>query len=127
MFCIFTFESLVKQCKCNAPRGFSLISKRIKSLRSFTNIFIYVNVYVFVYKIFFVHYFLGKASPQIRENSILRIIFPDYMHFTMLVYVRHYFEAAVAGILIFFKVFSIYKQLTTKSTFSRYCFINETL
>ena len=42
MFCIFTFESLVEQCKCNATQGFSLISKGIKSLCSFTVIFIYV-------------------------------------------------------------------------------------
>ena len=29
----------------------------------------------------------------------------------MLVYVRSYFEATIAGILIFFKVFSNYKKL----------------
>ena len=51
----------------------------IKSLCSFTVIFIYVNVYIFVYKVFFVHYSLGKASPQISKNSILWIIFPDYV------------------------------------------------
>ena len=81
-------------------RGFSLISKRVKSLCSFTFIFIYVSV--FVYKVFFVHYFLRKASPQISKNSILWIIFPDYMHFTKLVYVRCYFEVATASIFIFF-------------------------
>ena len=64
MFCIFTFQSLVEQCKCNATRGFSLISKGIKSLCSCTLIFININVSVFVCKVFFVHYFLGKASPQ---------------------------------------------------------------
>ena len=103
MLCIFTFELLVKQCKCNATRGFSLISKGIKSLCSFTVIFIYIDESVFVCKVFFVHYFLGKASPQISKNSILWIIFPDYMHSTKLVYVRCYFEAAIASIFIFFK------------------------
>ena len=80
VFCIFTFESLVKQCKCNATWGFPLISRGIKSLCSFTVILIYVNVSVFVYKVFFVNYFLCKASPQISKNSILWIISPDYMH-----------------------------------------------
>ena len=89
VFYIFTFESLVKQCKCIATRGYFLISKRIKSLCGFTNIFIYVNVSTFVYKVYFGHYFLGKASPQTSVNSILRIIFPDSMDFAMLVYVRH--------------------------------------
>ena len=70
---------------------------------------------------------MDNASPQISENSILRIIFPDYMHFTIHVYVRRYFEAAIAGILILFKVSSNYKKLTTKPTFSGYCFVNETL
>ena len=125
MFCIFTFESLVKQCKCNATWGFSFISKRIKSLWSFTVIFFYVNVSVFAYKVFFVHYFLGKASPQISKNSILWIILPDYMQFTMLIYVRWYFETAIASTFIFFKVFRDYKKLTTKPTFPGYCFVKE--
>ena len=42
MLCIFTFESLIKQCKCNATQGFSLISKGIKSLCSFIVILIYI-------------------------------------------------------------------------------------
>ena len=125
MLCIFTFESLVEQCKCNATRGFSLISKGIKSLCSCTLIFININVSIFFYKVFFVHYFLDKASPQISKNSVLSIIFPDYMHFTKLAYVRCYFEAAIGSILIFFKGFSDYKKLRTKPTRSRYCFVNE--
>ena len=115
MLCIFTFESIVKQCKCNATQGFSLVSKRIKRLCSFINIFIYISVPVFVYKVFSVHYFLGKASPQISENSVLPIIFPDNVCFTMSVYVRHYFEAAIAGFLIFCKVFSDYQKLNNKA------------
>ena len=42
MLCIFTFESLIEQCKCNATRGFSLISKGIKSFCSFIVILIYI-------------------------------------------------------------------------------------
>ena len=95
------------QCKCNATRGFSLISKGIKTLFSFTVIFIYINVSVFACKVFFVHYLLGKASPQISKNSILRIIFPVYMHSTKLAYVRCYFEAAITSIFIFFKPCSV--------------------
>ena len=49
------------------------------------------------------------------------------MGFTMSVYVRRYFEAAIAGILIFFKVFSDYKKLKTKLTFSGHCSVNEAL
>ena len=82
----------------------------IKSLCSFTVIFIYVNVYIFVYKVFFVHYSLGKASPQISKNSILWIIFPDYVHSTKLAYVRCCFEAAIASIFIFFKSCSDERQ-----------------
>ena len=99
MFCIFTFDSLAEQCKCNATGGFSLISKGMKSLCSFTVIFIYVNVSVFVCKVFFVHFFLCKASPQISKNSILWIIFPDYVHCTKLVYVSC-FEAAIVSVFI---------------------------
>ena len=94
---------------------------------SFKIIFIYVNVSVFVYKFFSVNCLMGKASPQISENSTLRIIFPDYMHFTILFYVRRYFEAAITGILILFKVFSNYKKQTTTPTFSGYCFVKEKL
>ena len=43
----------------------------------FTVIFIYVSVSVFVYKVFFVHYILCKASSQISKNSTLWIVFPD--------------------------------------------------
>ena len=43
----------------------------------------------------------------------------------MLVYARRYFEAAIAGILIFLKVFSNSKKLTTKPTSSGYRFVNE--
>ena len=128
MFCIFTFKSSVEQCKCNATRGFSLISKGVKSLCSFTVIFIYINVSVFVYKVIIsCSSFLYKASPQISKNSILRIIFPDYVHSTKLVYVKHYFEAAIACIFSFFKRFSNYKKLATKPTFPGKCFINKSL
>ena len=124
---MFTFESLVKQCKCNATQGFPLISKGIKSLCRFTLIFIYINVSKFVFKVFFVHYFLCKASPQICKNSILQIIFLDYVHSTKFVYVQYYFEAAIASIFIFFKVFSNYKKLASKPTFPGKCFINKLL
>ena len=123
----FTFESLVEQCKCNATREFSLISKGIESLCSFTVIFIYINVPVFVYKVFFVHYLLCKAPPQISKNSIVWIIFPDCVHSTKLVYVSFYFEAAIACLFIFFKVSSNCKKLTTKPTFPGKCFINKSL
>ena len=126
VFYIFTFESLLKQCKCSATQGFSLISKGIKSF-CVTVIFIYINICKFVYKVFFVHYCLCKASPQISKNSILWIIFPDYVHSTKLVYVRWYFQAAIASIFIFFKVFSNYKKLTTRPTFPGKCFINKLL
>ena len=75
MFCIFTFELLVEQCKCNATRGFSLISKGMKSLCSFTVIFIYVNVSVFVYKVFFVHYFLAKLLHKLVKTLYCELYF----------------------------------------------------
>ena len=127
VFCIFTFELLVKQCKCNVTQRSSFISKGIKSLHSFTVIFIYVNVSKFVYKVFFVRYFLCKASPQICKNSVLWVFFPDCMHSIKFVYVRCYSEAAIASIFIFFKSFSNYEKLTTKPTFPGICFINKSL
>ena len=54
-------------------------------------------------------------------------MFPDYVHSTKLVYVRCYFETAIASISIFFKVFSNYKKLTTKPTFLGKRFINKSL
>ena len=107
--------------------GFLLISKGIKGLCSFRVIFIYVNVSIFVYKVFFVDYFLCKASSQTSKNSILWIIFPDYVYSTKLVYVGCYFETAIATIFIFFKAFSSYKKLTTKPAFPGKCFINKLL
>ena len=117
--------SQAMQVQCNSR--VLLISKGIKSLHSFTVIFIYINVSVFVYKVFFLHYFLCKASPQISKSSILWIIFPDYAHSAKLVYLRCYFEAAIACFFISLKVFCNYKKLTTKPTFPGKCFINKLL
>ena len=75
MFCIFTFELLVEQCECNATREFSLISKGIKSLCNFTVIFIYFNVSVFVYKVFFVHYFLAKLLHKLVKTLYCELFF----------------------------------------------------
>ena len=111
VFCIFTFESLVEQCKCNATRGFSLILKGIKSLYSFRIIFIYVNVSVFVYKL---------LKPLYNELSFqITCILP---HFSMSDVILKQ-----VSIFIFFKVFSNYKQLTTKPTFPVKCFTNKSL
>ena len=68
--------------------------------------------------------FWAKFLHKLIKTLYWGIIFPDYMHFTMLVNVRRYFEAAIAGIPIF-KVFSNYEKLTAKPTFSGYCFVNE--
>ena len=43
-------------------------------------------------------------------KPLLCIIFPDYVHSTKLVYVRCYFEAAIASIFIFFKPCSDERQ-----------------
>ena len=103
---------------------FSLISKGTKSLYSLRGIFIYANVSLFVLRS---SLFIFSWAKLLCKNSILRIIFPSYIHITMLVYDRRYFEAAIASIFIFFKVFSNYQKLTTNPTFSAYCFVNGTL
>ena len=106
MFCIFTFESLFEKCKCNITQGFSLISKGIKSLYGFTVIFIYVNVSIFVYKVFFVHYFLCKASPQISKNYPVNDLSRLCSFYQTCLCQRLFWSSYIASIFIFFKSWS---------------------
>ena len=75
MFCIFTFESLVKQCKCNATRGFSLFSKGIKGICIFTVLCIYVTVLVFVYKAFLLIISWAKLLQKLVKALYCKLSF----------------------------------------------------